>query len=166
MCSSDLSNIGRLTRTLARKLESEGKTVKIMAVGRKGRDYLRRELASRIVGDISYAGRKSIAFTDAQDIAARITALLDDDAFDVCTVVYNRFQSVIAQVPTEMRLIPAPLPSTGAVAPGGAIYEYEPDEETLLAQLLPQNLAIQIYRALLESAAGEHGSRMRSEGVV
>ena len=154
------SNIGRMTRNLARRLESEGKTVKIFAVGRKGRDYLKREMASRIIGDVSYAGRKSIGFADAQDIAARITDLLDDDAFDVCTVVYNRFQSVIAQVPTEMRLIPAPLPAAGAVAQGGAIYEYEPDEETLLAQLLPQNLAIQIYRALLESAAGEHGSRM------
>ena len=159
------SNIGRMTRNLARRLESEGKTVKILAVGRKGRDYLRREMASRLIGDISYAGRKSIAFTDAQDIAARITALLDDGGFDVCTVVYNRFQSVIAQVPTEMRLIPAPLPEAGVGAPntggvGGATYEYEPDEETLLAQLLPQNLAIQVYRALLESAAGEHGARM------
>jgi len=160
------SNIGRMTRNLARKLESEGKTVKILAVGRKGRDYLRREMASRLIGDISYAGRKSIAFADAQDIASRITALLDDNAFDVCTVVYNRFQSVIAQVPTEMRLIPTPLPEGGAPAPGGAIYEYEaddpdePHEEVLLAKLLPQNLAIQIYRALLESSAGEHGARM------
>ncbi|MCC6716562.1 MAG: F0F1 ATP synthase subunit gamma [Acetobacteraceae bacterium] len=154
------SNIGRLTRNLARTLESEGKTVKIFAVGRKGRDYLRREMASRIIGDVSYAGRKSIGFADAQDVAKRITEELDDGAFDVCTVVYNRFQSVISQVPTEMRLIPTPLPETGAAAPGGAIYEYEPDEETLLAQLLPQNLAIQVYRALLESAAGEHGARM------
>ncbi len=154
------SNIGRMTRNLARKLEADGKTVKILAVGRKGRDYLRREMASRIIGDISYAGRKSIGFADAQDIATRITVMLDDGAFDVCTVIYNRFQSVMTQVPTEMRLIPTPLPATGAVAPGGAIYEYEPDEETLLAQLLPQNLAIQVYRALLESAAGEHSARM------
>jgi F-type H+-transporting ATPase subunit gamma len=160
------SNIGRMTRNLARKLESEGKTVKILAVGRKGRDYLRREMASRLIGDISYAGRKSIAFTDAQDIAARITELLDDGAFDVCTVVYNRFQSVIAQVPTEMRLIPSPLPPADASLSSGAIYEYEagdpdePDEEVLLSKLLPRNLAIQIYRALLESSAGEHGARM------
>ncbi len=154
------SNIGRMTRNLARKLESEGKTVKIMPVGRKGRDYLKREMASRIVSDISYAGRKSINFADAQDVAARITAMLDAGEFDVCTVVYNRFQSVIAQVPTEMPLIPAPLPSTGAEAPGGAYYEFEPDEETMLARLLPQNLAIQVYRALLESSAGEHGARM------
>lgn len=154
------SNIGRMTRNIARRLEAEGKTVKILAVGRKGRDYLRREMASRIIGDISYAGRKSIAFADAQDVAKRITEMLDDGAFDVCTVIYNRFQSVIAQVPTEIQLIPTSLPATGAVAPGGAVYEYEPNEEALLAQLLPQNLAIQVYRALLESAAGEHGARM------
>jgi F-type H+-transporting ATPase subunit gamma len=154
------SNIGRMTRNLARKLESEGKTVKILTVGRKGRDYLRREMASRLVGEISFAGRKTIGFADAQEIATRITQMLDDDGFDVCTVVYNQFKSVIAQVPTEMRLIPTPLPEGGAAAPGGAIYEYEPHEEKLLARLLPQNLAIQVYRALLESAAGEHGSRM------
>ena len=154
------SSIGRMTRNLARKLEAEGKTVKILPVGRKGRDYLRREMASRIVADISYAGRKNINFADAQDVAARITAMLNAGEFDVCTVIYNRFQSVIAQVPTEMTLIPTPLPSTGALVPGGAIYEFEPDEETMLARLLPQNLAIQVYRALLESSAGEHGARM------
>jgi F-type H+-transporting ATPase subunit gamma len=156
------SNVGRLTRNLARQLEQEGKTVKILPVGRKGRDYLRRELASRIGADISFAGRKSIGFTDAQDIAQRIIGMLDAGEFDVCTVVYNRFQSVISQVPTEMRLIPAPVPEAQEETTAGAhaIYEFEPDEETLLARLLPQNLAIQVYRALLESAAGEHGARM------
>ena len=101
------SNVGRLTRNLARKLESEGKTVKILAVGRKGRDYLRREIGSRLIGDISFAGKKTIGFAEAQEIAARITQLLDDGAFDVCTVVYNRFQSVISQIPTPKQLIPA-----------------------------------------------------------
>jgi F-type H+-transporting ATPase subunit gamma len=156
------SNVGRLTRNIARQLEAEGKTVRIMPVGRKGRDYLRRELASRISGDISYAGRKSIGFADAQDIAQRVVAMLDGGEFDVCTVIYNRFQSVISQVPTQGRLIPAPLPEVHEEEPAGAraIYEFEPDEETMLARLLPQNLAIQIYRALLESAAGEQGARM------
>jgi len=158
------SNIGRLTRNIAQRLESEGKTVKILAIGRKGRDYLKREMASRLIGDISYAGRKSIGFADAQDIAVRVTAMLDAGEFDVCTVIYNRFASVIAQIPTEMRLIPAPVPEQAAVeVPQGtamAMYEYEPDEETMLARLLPQNMAIQLYRALLESAAGEHGARM------
>ena len=162
------SNVGRLTRNLARKLEAEGKTVKILAVGRKGRDYLRREIGSRLIGDISFAGKKTIGFAEAQEIATRITQLLDDGAFDVCTVVYNRFQSVISQIPTEMRLIPAPLPAEGSASAGGAIYEYEagdpdePDQEVILAKLLPQNLAIQIYRALLENSAGFYGAQMTS----
>ncbi len=157
------SNIGRATRNLARKLESEGKTVKILAVGRKGRDYLRREMASRITGDITFAGKKRIDFADAEDIAKRVTAMLDANEIDVCTLIYNRFQSVIAQVVTEQRLIPAPPPpgqEEATAALGGASYEFEPDEETILARLLPQNLAIQVYRALLESSAGEHGARM------
>jgi len=162
------SNVGRLTRNLARKLEAEGKTVKILAVGRKGRDYLRREIGSRLIGDISFAGKKTIGFAEAQEIATRVTQLLDDGAFDVCTVIYNRFQSVISQVPTEMRLIPAPLPAEGSASAGGAIYEYEagdpdePDQEVILAKLLPQNLAIQIYRALLENSAGFYGAQMTS----
>jgi len=162
------SSVGRMARNLAWKLESEGKTVKIMTVGRKGRDFLRRELADRLTGgEVTYAGRKSINFGDAQDIATKVTALLHEGAFDVCTVVYNRFASVIAQIPTEMQLIPAALPENPIsieVPPNTplASYEYEPAEEELLAKLLPQNLAIQIYRALLESAAGEHGARMTS----
>ncbi len=157
------SSVGRLTRGLARRLEAEGKTVKILAVGRKGRDLLRREMASRIVDDISYAGRKSVGFADAQAIAARIIAMLEAGEFDSCTLVFNRFASVISQVPTEMRLIPVAIPEQSA-AEGDtakrAQYEFEPDEETILARLLPQNLAIQIYRALLENAAGFYGAQM------
>jgi len=157
------TNIGRATRVLVRRLEVEGKTVKILAVGRKGRDFLRRELASRIVGDTTYAGKKRIDFTDAEDVAQRVTAMLTAGEIDVCTLIYNRFRSVISQIVTEQQLIPAPPPpdqaeATAALA--GASYEFEPDEETILARLLPQNLAIQIYRALLESSAGEHGARM------
>ena len=157
------TNIGRATRNLARKLEAEGKTVKILTVGRKGRDYLRRELASRLVDGISYAGKKRIDFTDAEEIGSRVTAMLAAGEIDVCTLIYNRFQSVIAQVVTEQQLIPAPPPAgqeEATAALGGATYEFEPDEETILARLLPQALAIAVYRALLESAAGEHGARM------
>jgi F-type H+-transporting ATPase subunit gamma len=157
------SNIGRATRNLARRLEAEGKTVKILAVGRKGRDYLRRELSSRIVGDITYAGKRRIDFGDAQEVGARVTAMLADGEIDMATIIYNRFQSVIAQVVTEQQIIPAPPPGEGeTVDTGGAIYEFEPDEETILAKLLPQAIAIQMYRSLLESAAGEHGARMTS----
>ena len=155
------ANIGRATRTLARRLESQGKTVRILAVGRKGRDYLRRELASRITADISFAGKRRLEFTDAEDIANRITAMLAAGEIDVCILLYNRFRSVISQIVTEQQLIPAPPPPEGeAVDLGGATYEFEPDEETILARLLPQALAVQIFRALLESAAGEHGARM------
>jgi F-type H+-transporting ATPase subunit gamma len=156
------SNVGRLTRTLARRLEGEGKTVKILPIGRKGRDFLRREMSANVIDDISYAGRKSIGFADAEDVAQRVITMLMAGEFDVCTVIYNRFQSVMTQVPTEMQLIPAPLPVLQEVAATGpkAIYEFEPDEETMLARLLPQNLAIQIYRALLESSAGFYAAQM------
>jgi F-type H+-transporting ATPase subunit gamma len=156
------SNVGRMTRNLARRLESEGRTVKILAVGRKGRDFLRRDLGARVIGDVSFAGRKSIGFADAQEIAHRVVAMLDAGEFDVCTVVYNRFGSVMSQVPTELRLIPAPIPEIKDDDSAGpkAIYEFEPDEETILARLLPQNLAIQIYRAMLENSAGFYASQM------
>ncbi len=156
------ANIGRHTRTLARRLEAQGKTVKILAVGRKGRDYLRRELASRITGDISYAGKRRIEFSDAEEVGIRITAMLAAGEIDVCILIYNRFRSVISQIVTEQQLIPAPPGDEPAPAEagGGATYEFEPDEETILARLLPQALAIQLFRALLESAAGEHGARM------
>ncbi len=153
------TNIGRLTRNIARRLEAEGKTVRIMPIGRKGRDYLRRELASRIGEDVSFAGRKSIGYADAEAIALRVTAMVEAGEVDVVTIVYNRFHSVISQIPTETRLVPAPVPETASVAAGG-IVEVEPDEEEVLAKLLPQNLAVQVYRALLESAAGENGARM------
>ncbi len=158
------ASIGRASRALARRLQAEGKTVKIYTVGRKGRDYLRREMPKEMVGDVNYAGKKRIEFTDAQDVAEKVTAMLMSGEIDVATIVYNRFHSVISQVVTETQLIPLPLPEGGAAEPetGGAkaIYEFEPDEETILARLLPQNLAIQIYRAQLESAAGFYGAQM------
>ena len=154
------SQIGRAARGLVRRLEAEGKTVKILAVGRKGRDYLRRELSSRIVGEISYAGKRRLEFSDAQEIGVQVAAMLAAGEIDVATLVYNRFQSVISQVVTEQQIIPAPPPEGESADLGGAIYEFEPDEETILSKLLPQALAIQMYRALLESAAGEHGARM------
>ena len=155
------SSIGRAARTLARRLEAEGKTVKIFAVGRKGRDYLRRELASRFVGDVSYAGKRRLEFSDAQEIATRVAAMVMAGEVDVCTLVYNRFRSVMSQVVTEQQLVPAPMPEATATEDlGGASFDFEPDEETILARLLPQNLAIQIYGALLESSAGFFASQM------
>ena len=165
------TNVGRFARARIRALEGEGKTVKVITVGRKGATYLKRELGSRIAGEISYAGVKRIGFEQAQEIADRVTAMLERGEFDVCSLIYNRFQSVISQVASEQRLIPAPLPANDVGTPGPgraaaanaapeALYEYEPGEEELLASLLPKNLAIQVFRALLESVAGEHGARM------
>ena len=155
------TNVGRRTRDVIRRLEGEGKQVRVITVGRKGRDYLRREFADRIVGEYSFAGKKRVEFSDVNEIAARINAMLDEGAFDVCTVIYNRFVSVISQVPTEARLIPLPLPEAQADA-GAALYEFEPGEEGILEALLPRNMAIQLFRALIESAAGEQGARMSS----
>jgi F-type H+-transporting ATPase subunit gamma len=156
------SSVARLTREIARRLESQGKTVKMLTVGRKGRDILRRDFASRIVGEVGFAGKRTVGFGDAQAVAARIVGMLNAGEFDVCTLVFNRFASVISQVPTESRLIPAPLPAQDETAQDGARaeVEFEPDEETILAELLPRNLAIQIYRALLENAAGFYGAQM------
>lgn len=157
------SSVGRAARNLARRLQAEGKQVKIFAVGRKGRDLLRRELAEAIIGDVSYAGKKRVVFSDAEDIAQRIAAMLAAGEIDVATLVYNRFHSVISQIVTETQLIPVPVPEgaeQAAPAAARAMYEFEPDEETILARLLPQNLAIQIYRALLESSAGFYGAQM------
>jgi F-type H+-transporting ATPase subunit gamma len=154
------SSIGRATRTLVRTLETQGKTVRILPVGRKGRDYLRRELASRIFADVSFAGKRRLEFSDAREIAQRIINMLAAGEIDRVTIVYNRFASVISQVVTEQQLVPAPVPEGGAEGAGDAVYEFEPDEETILQRLLPQALAVQIFRALLESSAGEHGARM------
>ena len=156
------TNAGRFARARIRALEAEGKTVKLLTVGRKGATYLKREFASRVVGEISYANVKRIGFEQADEIGARLAAMLEAGEFDVCSLIYNRFQSVISQVASEQRLIPAPLPANdpGTAEGGQALYEYEPGEEELLAALLPKNLSIQIYRALLESAAGFYGSQM------
>jgi F-type H+-transporting ATPase subunit gamma len=158
------TNVGRFARARIRALEAEGKTVKVLSVGRKGAAFLKREFPRHIVGEITFMGKKRIGFDDASMIADRITAMLDAGEFDVCSLVYNRFQSVITQIATEQRLIPAPMPEAAAVETTGAqaLYEYEPAEEEILSTLLPRNLAIQVYRALLENNAGFYGSQMNA----
>jgi F-type H+-transporting ATPase subunit gamma len=157
------SSVGRQTRGLVRRLLSEGKTVIILPVGRKGRDFLKREFKD-VQGDHMLGGRKGIEFVQAQDLAKIVVEMFDEGTFDVATLVYNQFKSVISQVPTEVQLIPLPVPEKTEEAneAGKAIYEFEPDEETILARLLPQNLAIQLYRAMLESNAGFYGAQMTS----
>jgi F-type H+-transporting ATPase subunit gamma len=153
------SNIGRAVRLKAGKLLAEGKTVKIMAVGRKGHDYLKRELADSISGHVNFIGRKSIDFHDAEGIAKTIVAMFEDQAFDTATLVFNRFHSVMTQTVTETPLIPAAIASANDNETP-AEYEIEPDDGTLLDRLLPRNLAVQIYAALLENNAGFQASQM------
>ena len=158
LCGAFNSSIARLARDKANSLLAEGKTVKIITVGRKGAVYLKREFASRIVAEISFANKKRIGFEDASEVSAKISEMLDAGEFDVCTLIYNRFKNVISQTPVGQQLIPAPLPEVSAES--GVQYEFEPTEEEILARLLPQNLGIQIYRALLDNAAGFYGSQM------
>jgi F-type H+-transporting ATPase subunit gamma len=164
LCGAFNSAIARRARQLARRLGGEGKTVKFLCVGKKGRDNLRRDYASAVVETISEVGRKQLRFGEADAIAAKIAALYAKGDFDVCTVVYNKFKSAMSQIPTDLQLIPfAPGEERKETEPGEgarASYEYEPDEKEILAELLPRNLSIQIFTALLESNASEHGARM------
>jgi F-type H+-transporting ATPase subunit gamma len=155
-------SVGRQSRLLVRRLLAEGKHVKILPVGRKGRDYLKREFLSNVSGELMLGGRKTIEFAQAKEVAEQVAIMFENGEFDVATLVYNQFKSVISQVPTEIQLIPLPPPEKTEDAGSGAkaVYEFEPDEETILSRLLPQNLAIQIYRAMLESNAGFYGAQM------
>ncbi len=162
LCGAFNSSIVRGARQLIRQLLSEGKTVKIMTVGRKGRDQLRRDFGKLIIESMEDVGKRRLAFADAQRVTDRIVAMYNAGEFDVCTIIYNRFKSAISQIVTRQQIIPFPVEAGGAAAAteGGAVYEYEPDEEEILAALLPRNLSVQVFRALLENAASEQGARM------
>jgi F-type H+-transporting ATPase subunit gamma len=156
------SGIARLAREQANRLVNEGKTVKILCVGRKGYDILRRTHGSLIVDLIDFRAVRQIGFAQADLIAKRVFTMFAAGEFDVATLYFSKFQSVIAQIPTAARIIPAEIPTVAqpAAVSGGAIYEYEPDEETILGDLLPRNVAIQIFRALLENSASFYGAQM------
>ncbi len=162
LCGAFNSSIARAARADVRRLQGEGKKVKILCVGRKGRDVLRRDFGDLIVGTIELGGIRRLVFTDAQPIAIRIIDMFEAGEFDVCTLYFNTFKSVISQVLTRRQLIPASLPEAEDAGPdlGDAIYDYEPDEEEILVELLPRNLSVQVYQALLENAASEQGARM------
>ncbi len=155
------SSIARLARETANRLISEGKTVKILAVGRKGNDILRRLYADRIIGLVTHRDVKVIGYVNAQAVGERIIEMYNAGEFDVATLFYARFRSVVSQVPTAQQLIPARFERTEAApADGGASYEYEPDEEAILNDLLPRNISVQIFRALLENNASFYGAQM------
>ena len=162
LCGGFNSSIVRKARLHIREFLDEGKDVKILCVGRKGRDVLKREFADRIVYTFEGLGRKKLAFTDALEVSRYIQDMGLRGEFDVCTVLYNQFRSVIAQVPSSLQLIPFYIPEKAAEddKTPHAVYEFEPDEEEILKELLPRNLSVQVFRALLDSAAGEQAARM------
>jgi F-type H+-transporting ATPase subunit gamma len=159
LCGPFNSAIVRLARERANTLLAEGKQIKILCVGRKGYDQLKRQYEKQIIDTVDLRGVRTLGFENAAAIADQIVALFDAGGFDVCTLFYSRFRSVIAQIPTAQQIIPAATP--GEAASGErAVYDYEPDEEEILAELLPRYVATQVFRALLENAASEQGARM------
>ena len=156
------SAIAKLARQRINALQGDGKTVKIVTVGKKAYDLLRRDFDALIVERRELRSVRQIDFDIARDIGAYVMNEFDAGAFDVCTLFYSRFQSVISQIPTEQQIVPAKLPedATARDELGEAVYEYEPDEATILNDLLPRNIAVQIFSALLENAASEQGARM------
>jgi len=162
LCGAFNSSIVREARRVIRQMLAEGKTVKVLCIGRKARDQLRRDFAPLIIDTITDLGRPRLSFADAQKVSARVMELFDAGEFDVATVVFNRFKSAMTQVVTVQQLIPPPPPpaDSAPATTGGAVYEFEPDEAEILADLLPRNLTVQIFRALLENAASFYGSQM------
>lgn len=162
LCGGFNSQIARFARDHVRKLLASGKTVKIICVGKKGFDILRRDYASLIIERVDLREAKQVGFVHADGIAKKVTSLFNDGAFDVCTLFYSEFKSVIAQIPTMQQIIPAAAPTVGADADaaGGAVYEYEPEPGEILSDLIPRNISVQVFRALLENAAGEMGAKM------
>ncbi|NIX75237.1 F0F1 ATP synthase subunit gamma [Microvirga terricola] len=158
LCGAFNSSIARLARDHANRLLAEGKTVKIICVGKKGYDILRRQFAEQIIEFVDLRAARQIGFEHGDMIAQKVLALFEQGAFDVATLFYSRFQSVISQIPTAQQIVPAQIESAGAASQ--AVYEYEPDEGEILTTLLPRNLTVQVFRALLENAASEQGARM------
>lgn len=157
LCGGFNTTIVRLARAKANELLAAGKTLRILTVGKKGREQLRRDFAAYMVGHVDMSAVKRLGYSDAQNVARDVLARFEHGECDVVTIFYNRFQSVIAQIPTSRQVIPAKFEG-GAAA--GSSYDYEPSEEAILADLLPRGVATQIFTALLENAASEQGARM------
>ena len=163
LCGGFNSTIVRKARARISELQGAGKTVKILTVGKKGREQLKRDNADLFVGHVDLTDVKRVGYADAAGIAEDILARFQDDEFDVCTIFYNRFESVISQVPTATQIIPADFPApedAGDATDDATLYDYEPSEEAVLEDLLPRAVATQIFTALLENGASEQGARM------
>lgn len=160
LCGAFNSNIVKAALVKARALEAEGKTVLFYLVGRKGRAVVRRLYPKAILATFDTTDVREPGFAEAEKIAAELVALYDEGKFDVAHLFYSRFQSALAQIPTEQQIIPVPAPKVAAAANDGAVVEYEPEEEAILAELLPRYLRTQLFGALLENQASEQGASM------
>jgi F-type H+-transporting ATPase subunit gamma len=162
LCGGFNSQIARLAREHIRRLLADGKQVKIICVGKKGFDILRRDYASMILDRIDLREVKTLGFVNADAIAKKVIHLFNEGGFDICTLFYSQFKSVISQIPTAQQIIPAGIASAPAevVDGGNAVYEYEPEPGEILSDLIPRNISVQVFRALLENAAGEMGAKM------
>ena len=164
LCGGFNSQIARLARDHARKLLAEGKTVKIVCVGKKGFDILRRDFSQQIIDRVDLREVRQLAFVHADGIAKKVIALFNEGGFDVCTLFYSQFKSVISQIPTAQQIIPAAAEASaddaGSTSTGGAVYDYEPEPGEILSDLIPRNISVQVFHALLENAAGEMGAKM------
>lgn len=160
LCGGFNSSIARFARDHARKLMAQGKTVKIFCVGKKGYDSLRREFAGLIVERMDLRDVKRIGFSNADAIGRKVIGMFERGEFDVCTLFYSEFKSVISQIPTAQQIIPAAPADAAPQAGAAALYEYEPDASAILEDLIPRNISVQIFRALLENVAGEMGAKM------
>jgi len=163
LCGGFNTSIARLARDKARSLIADGKDVQILCVGKKGFDVLRREFASLMLEPITFREIKNVGFAEANMVGRKVLDLFSAGEFDVCTLFYSEFRSVISQIPTAQQLIPATMPEnaeSSQEAGANVNYEYEPGEEEILEDLLPRNISVQIFRAILENAASEQGARM------
>ncbi len=158
LCGGFNGNIAKLARTHAQQLIAQGKTVKILTVGKKGRDVIKRELGEHFVGHVDLTAVKRISYANAQDIAKDVLAKFDAGEFDIATLFFARFENVVSQHPTALQVIPAKFDVADDAE--AALYDYEPSEDAILADLLPRGVATQIFAALLENAASEQGARM------
>lgn len=162
LCGGFNSQIARLARDHIRKLLADGKQVKIICVGKKGYDILRRDYAAQVIDRVDLREVKTLGFVNADAIAKKVIHLFNEGGFDICTLFYSQFKSVISQIPTAQQIIPAGVPSAAAETTNGgnAVYEYEPEPGEILSDLIPRNISVQVFRALLENAAGEMGAKM------
>ncbi|MCF7699424.1 F0F1 ATP synthase subunit gamma [Loktanella sp. M215] len=160
LCGGFNANIAKLARVRAKKLLAEGKTVKILTVGKKGRDSMRRDLGDHFVGHIDMSDVKRMSYADAQKVARDVLNRFDAGEFDIATIFFARFENVVSQHPTAQQIIPAKFEAVADANTDSNLYDYEPGEEEILADLLPRGVATQIFAALLENAASEQGARM------